>query len=316
MLNAERAAPCINHASEDDLRQHGDVHETMGRIADIIADSGEGLTLESLIKAFWRSYSMPEGQGGNIVSIHEGRGTVSDAPLPEDAFARLAGRMDRIAQDLGFLTDRGPPLQPAPHERACGSRIAVDLSATPDPKPNRRHRDGGAPDTIDAAAGLDFALPDRATFDAMLERNYRIARNEVEPLSVAICSVSRIDAILERHGIATTQRLLARVASTLSAATSGECYSARQSNSEFIMLARGITVSRFCAVLEERIAGLAARRWHDKFSNRMLGMIDMHVGVAHVFDFSNPSQAMRAADLAHEQAVLQQASNVVLAEAH
>ena len=61
--------------------------------------------------------------------------------------------------------------------------------------------------------------------------------------SVAICSISRIETIVERHGLHTATRLMERIARTLSYATKGECYSARKSNSEFIMLARGITLS-------------------------------------------------------------------------
>jgi len=34
-----------------------------------------------------------------------------------------------------------------------------------------------------------------------------------------------------------------------------------------------------------------------------------------VFDFANPSEAMRAADLAHERAMLERTSTVVLADA-
>ena len=325
------AAPDINHAGHPAMPvQNGDVHEAMARIADFIVEGNEGLTLESLIKAYWRVYSTPEG---NIVSIHEGRGAPLDGPTPEDAFARLSGRMDQIAENLGFLSERvgqpdqtgaagsrqgnaapfadHPTAQPSDRRAESGfERGFDDLSSVP----TRRHRDDGSESGAEELANFDLALPDRATFNDELERNYRIARNEVEPLSVAICSVSRIDAIVKTHGLETAQRLLERVATTLSSATKGECYSARKSNSEFIMLARGITISQFCNVLEESIASLAARRWHDKYSNETLGMIEMHVGVAHVFDFANPSQAMRAADLAHERAVLEQASNVVIAD--
>ncbi|WP_010412214.1 diguanylate cyclase domain-containing protein [Citromicrobium sp. JLT1363] len=285
----------------------GQIHETMARIADIIVESGEGLTLESLIKAFWRTYSSPEGAQGNIVSIHEARGAPAAPVVAEDAFARLASRMDQIAEGLGFVADRVDRVegrQTGPREEARGD------------VPNRRHRDDDAGRTPEGTGkAFDLALPDRASFEEELERNYRIARNEVEPLSVAICSVSRIEKIVQSHGMRTAQRLLERVATTLSYATKGECYSARKSGSEFVMMARGITISQFRAVLEQSIADLSARRWHDKFSNEALGMIDMHIGVAHVFDFANPSLAMRAADLAHERAVLEGTSNVVVADA-
>jgi len=285
----------------------GQIHETMARIADIIVESGEGLTLESLIKAFWRTYSSPEGVQGNIVSIHEARGAPAAPVMAEDAFARLASRMDQIAEGLGFVADRVDRVegrQTVPREEARGE------------VPNRRHRDDDAGQAPEATAkAFDLALPDRASFEDELERNYRIARNEVEPLSVAICSVSRIEKIVQSHGMRTAQRLLERVATTLSYATKGECYSARKSGSEFVMMARGITISQFRAVLEQSIADLSARRWHDKFSNEALGMIDMHIGVAHVFDFAHPSLAMRAADLAHERAVLEGTSNVVVADA-
>ena len=184
--------------------------------------------------------------------------------------------------------------------------------------PARRRSDEGsdaARDVQSEGPRIDIGLPDRAQFELALQENFRIARSEVEPLSVAICSISRIETIVERHGLHTATRLMERIARTLSYATKGECYSARKSNSEFIMLARGITLSQFRSVLEQSIADLAARRWHDKFSNEALGMVDMHIGVAHVFDFANPSFAMRAADLAHERAVLERTSNVIVADA-
>ena len=99
-----RAAQPVNHDTHAPLAvQDGDIHDAMARIADLIVDSGEGLTLESLIKAFWRTYSTPEG---NVVSIHEGRNAGQSAVVAEDAFARLTGRMDQIAHNLGFLSDR------------------------------------------------------------------------------------------------------------------------------------------------------------------------------------------------------------------
>ena len=297
------ASEPIGHELAPPMPAHqGDVHEAMARIADIIVEGGEGLTLESLIKAFWRTYSTPEG---NIVSIHEARGAAGDADLPEDAFARLSGRMDEIAQSLALAT--GPAeasLLGEPQENVAR------LHQRETPGLRRRADDGSQ----SQGPRIETGLPGRAQFDLALEENYRIARSEVEPLSVAICSVSRIDQIVQQHGLHTATRLMERVAATLSQATRGECYSARQSNSEFIMLARGITISQFSDILEQTIYDLSIRRWYDKFSNKALGMIDLHVGIAHVFDFANPAHAMRAADLAHEKAVLEASSTVLLAD--
>ena len=313
------ASEPINHEHATAMPvQHGDVHEAMASIADIIVESGEGLTLESLVKAFWRTYSTPEG---NIVSIHEGRGNVSETALPEDAFARLSGRMDEIAESLGFTSGSAGDAVTSATAHAIGAASAYRTDVPPAPvanlqqddTPTRRRRADDRVNDSDAPS-IEISLPDRAQFEVALQENYRIARNEVEPLSVAICSVSRIDQIVDQHGLHTATRLMERVASTLSLATKGECYSARKSNSEFIMLARGITISQFKDVLEQSIYDLSVRRWHDKFSNKALGMIEMHAGIAHVFDFSDPSHAMRAADLAHELAVLESSSNVVLAD--
>lgn len=284
----------INHEAPDFAparhgpMQDGDVREALARIADIIVESGEGLTLDSLIKAFWRTWSTPEG---NIVSIHEARGGTLDPLDPESALARLSERMDRLAHGFDALAGGDEAL--APRRRVDGN--------------------GG---TRPEAPAIETSLPDRAQFEVALKENFRIARNEVEPLSVAICSVSRIDRIVENHGLHTATRLMERIANTLSVATRGECYSARKSASEFIMLARGITVGQFRDILEQSIIDLSLRRWHDKFSNKTLGMVEMHVGIAHVFDFANPSDAMRAADLAHERAMLDQSSTVVLADRH
>ena len=284
MLHTAETAPPVNHTGP--IAQHheaDEVHAALARMADTIVESGESLSLESLIKAFWRSYS---SGGGNIVSIHEARSAPSEPIAPEGALARIAGHMARIGKD--------------------GDLEAANLL--------HRHRDGGqdaAPDT----PRIQTSLPDRSHFEIALQENYRIARSEVEPLSVAICSVSRIDQIVDQHGLHTATRLMERIASTLSLATRGECYSARQSAAEFIMLARGITVTRFSALLEDSIYDLSVRRWHDRFSNRSIGMVDLHVGVAHVFDFASPALAMRAADLAHQRALAEGTSTVALAEA-
>ena len=318
-----RAAQPVNHDTHAPLAvQDGDIHDAMARIADLIVDSGEGLTLESLIKAFWRTYSTPEG---NVVSIHEGRNAGQSAVVAEDAFARLTGRMDQIAHNLGFLSDRihgdeermlrDVAKAARAYRDDLQSPAPVAMAAMPIAPVRRRHNDDDAASRGDAPE-IETSLPDRAQFEIALQENFRIARNEVEPLSVAICSVSRIDQIVENHGLHTATRLMERVASTLSLATKGECYSARKSASEFIMLARGITVTQFSAILEQSIIDLSLRRWHDKFSNKTLGMVEMHVGVAHVFDFANPSEAMRAADLAHERAMLEYTSTVVQADAH
>ncbi|GAB5349596.1 diguanylate cyclase domain-containing protein [Alteriqipengyuania sp. 357] len=306
---ALRASPGL-HTPE----HHGDIHDAMGRIADIVVANGEGLTLESLIKAFWRSYSASQG---NVVSIHEARGGTPGPVAAEDAFARMPGRIDRMAQSLGLLGDRVDRNEERFVREAARAarayRDELDLATACLPV-HRRHADGLGDARPDAPA-IETSLPNRAQFEVALRENFRIARNEVEPLSVAICSVSRIDQIVENHGLHTATRLMERVASTLSLATRGECYSARKTASEFIMLARGITITQFQAILEQSIVDLSARRWQDRFSNKTLGMVEMHVGIAHVFDFANPAEAMRAADFAHGRAMLEPAGTVVLADA-
>lgn len=319
------AAQPVNHTQDATAHaQHGDVHAAMAQIADIIVESGEGLTLESLIKAFWRTYSTPQG---NIVSIHEGRNGGAPSPVvAEDAFARLAGRMDQIAESLGFVSGRLDEVEVRDNGRNSSQAAMAYVDPTPiEPdlpsagqddrpaQPTRRRHDDDGDEGANSAPAIETSLPDRAQFEVALKENYRIAQSEIEPLSVAICSVSRIDHIVEHHGLHTATRLMERVAATLSTATKGECYSARKSASEFIMLARGITISQFQAVLEQSIYDLSVRRWHDKFSNKTLGMVEMHIGVAHVFDFADPSSAMRAADLAHERAMLEPTSTVTLA---
>lgn len=326
MSHSLGAAQPVNHAHDAAIpAQQGDVHAALAQIADIIVESGDGLTLESLIKAFWRTYSTPQG---NIVSIHEGRNGAPTPVVAEDAFARLAGRMDQIAESLGFVSGRLDEVEVRDTD-PIGSKAAAVAYADPraiepdapaaigddrpaDPPTRRRHNDDNG-DEGNAAPAIETSLPDRAQFEVALAENYRIARNEVEPLSVAICSVSRIEQIVEHHGLHTATRLMERVAATLSMATKGECYTARKSSSEFIMLARGITISQFQEILEQSIIDLSVRRWHDKFSNKTLGMVEMHIGAAHVFDFVDPSSAMRAADLAHERAMLEHTSTVILA---
>ncbi len=139
-------------------------------------------------------------------------------------------------------------------------------------------------------------LPNRRAFEAVLEREYREARAEVEPLVVAFCDIDHFKRINDTHGHDVGDRVLRVIAESLSAATDDKCHVARHGGEEFVMLFRGTSASQAKARLDEIRERLADRKLVSRTTDEPIGQVTFSAGLADVFDFENPRAALKAAD--------------------
>lgn len=139
-------------------------------------------------------------------------------------------------------------------------------------------------------------LPNRRAFEAVLEREYREARAEVEPLVVAFCDIDHFKRINDTHGHDVGDRVLRVIAESLSAATDDKCHVARHGGEEFVMLFRGTSASQAKARLDEIRERLAERKLVSRTTDEPIGQVTFSAGLADVFDFENPRAALKAAD--------------------
>lgn len=139
-------------------------------------------------------------------------------------------------------------------------------------------------------------LPNRRAFESVLEREYRDARAEVEPLVVAFCDIDHFKRINDTHGHDVGDRVLRVIAESLSAATDDKCHVARHGGEEFVMLFRGTSAAQAKARLDEIRERLSERKLVSRTTDEPIGQVTFSAGLADVFDFESPRAALKAAD--------------------
>jgi diguanylate cyclase len=148
-------------------------------------------------------------------------------------------------------------------------------------------------------------LPNRRAFEAVLDREYREAQAEIEHLSVAFCDIDHFKRVNDNHGHETGDRVLQAVAETLDRLSNRTCHVARHGGEEFVLLFRGLTKAQARDKLDAVREQLADRRFVNRKTDDPIGRITFSGGVADVFAYPTPRDALRAADealyLAKEQ---------------
>ena len=266
-------APGAGRAHGRNIDKRESIQKAMLEIAELVSDAGGDLTMDALVKGFLEWQSRKAQSPSHSYSEAEEDDSAFDPPRG----ALSQRKLRRFDDDDEDLPD--------------------DVS-------------GQEPD--DAPPAIVLPLPDRASFEDVLEDNFKKARHDLDPMCVAVCSVNRIPQIITKHGRETAQRLLERIAALLNKSTGGNCHSARK-DYEFVIVSRGKQPSALIESLQQGIDELATVRWHDKFSREFIGMCEVRVSVADVFDFPNPSVAMRAADVLHRQMLREGLTDVMLA---
>ncbi|MPT47170.1 MAG: GGDEF domain-containing protein [Sphingobium sp.] len=141
-------------------------------------------------------------------------------------------------------------------------------------------------------------LPNRRAFEALLKAEVIKAKENHESLSVAICDIDNFKQVNDAHGHDTGDRVLKFVGSLFTEITNEKCHVARHGGEEFVMLLRGKTISEACAVIDETREDLASRHLVDRESGEPMEQISFSGGVADIFGYSSPRDALKAADKA------------------
>ncbi len=172
--------------------------------------------------------------------------------------------------------------------------------------------------TLDRArreAEIDFltGLPNRRAFEAELERNVAEASAAGEPLCIAFCDIDLFKAVNDTHGHDAGDRVICVVAKTLSEISDEKCHIARHGGEEFVLLFRGSHLQSALEALDGARSALAARRLVNRRTKLPFGQITFSGGIADVFAFPSPGEALAAADEALYRAKEEGRNRIALA---
>lgn len=141
-------------------------------------------------------------------------------------------------------------------------------------------------------------LPNRRAFEVFLKEEVKAASEKGEALSVAFCDIDHFKHINDTHGHDTGDRVLRFVGSLFARISSEKCHVARHGGEEFVLLFRGKSVSEACEIVDQTRADLAARNLVDRNSGERMAQVSFSGGVADVFNYPTPRDALKAADRA------------------
>lgn len=166
------------------------------------------------------------------------------------------------------------------------------------------------------AAEIDHltGLPNRRAFEGLLERHYREARAELEPLCLAFCDIDHFKIVNDTHGHETGDRVIQMIAQALSRASNDNCHVARQGGDEFVLLFRNMTMREAHERLDWVRERLSDRSFVNRTTDEKIGAITFSGGLADVFAYENRRAALRAADEALYRAKGEGRNRIVQAE--
>jgi diguanylate cyclase len=141
-------------------------------------------------------------------------------------------------------------------------------------------------------------LPNRRAFEGVLETQYREAQQEIDLLTVAICDIDHFKLVNDNHGHETGDRVIQAIGQVLARISDDRCHVARHGGEEFVMLFRGRSVTEARDMLDQAREQLAGRRFINRMTDEPIGRITFSGGVANVFGWPDPREALRHADQA------------------
>ena len=139
-------------------------------------------------------------------------------------------------------------------------------------------------------------LPNRRAFEAVLDRHYREAQVEIDCLCVAICDIDHFKLVNDNHGHETGDRVIQAVGEALDRLSNQKCHVARHGGEEFVLLFRGLTKTQAREKLDAVRENFGTRRFVNRLTDDPIGQVTFSGGVADVFAYPSPRDALRAAD--------------------
>jgi diguanylate cyclase len=141
-------------------------------------------------------------------------------------------------------------------------------------------------------------LPNRRSFENTLREEAKVAAENAEPLSVAFCDIDHFKNVNDTHGHDAGDRVLKFVAGLLAKISGDKCHVARHGGEEFVMLFRGKTVAEACKIVDDAREDMAERNLVDRKTGERMDQVTFSGGVADVFAYDEPRDALKAADRA------------------
>ena len=141
-------------------------------------------------------------------------------------------------------------------------------------------------------------LPNRRSFESTLREESLVARDGGEALSLAFCDIDHFKIINDSHGHDAGDRVLKFVAGLLSRISGDRCHVARHGGEEFVMLFRGLTVAEAAKVVDDARIDLSQRNLVDRKTGERMSQVTFSGGIADVFAYPEPRDALKAADRA------------------
>jgi diguanylate cyclase len=236
-------------------------------------------------------------------TAHTARASTADCNA---ALARQVDRAVQMPESVQFDDVLGLAHTILDHSRKLESDIRSSEQET------RHLRERLARAQRDADIDHLTGLPNRRAFEALYRRQYREAQTAIDSLCIAICDIDHFKLVNDRHGHETGDRVIREVAETLDRLSNQTCHVARHGGEEFVLLFRGLNKAQACAKLDAVREAFAARRFVNRKTDDPIGQVTFSGGVADVFAYANPREALRAADAAL-YAAKEQGRNAVLA---
>ncbi|MFT3964300.1 MAG: GGDEF domain-containing protein [Sphingobium sp.] len=281
--------------------------------------TGNDLQVEKAVRAILREKGkLTNGLAESIVAQQR-----EDEISPDD----LADMLDQVEQNVEVLNsiadqssssakDYGAALQREAHALAGGNGgdvIAKLISVTRTMIEHTREVEGRLRDgqqqtrllqknleTARRAAEQDHltGLPNRRAFEAVLREEVLAARAQQESLSVAFCDIDNFKQINDTHGHDAGDRVLKFVAGLLARVSDDKCHVARHGGEEFVMLFRGRTVAEAAKIVDDAREDMSERNLVDRKTGERMDQVTFSGGVADVFGYGEPRDALKAADRA------------------
>jgi diguanylate cyclase len=139
-------------------------------------------------------------------------------------------------------------------------------------------------------------LPNRRAFESELEKELTAAKAAGEPLCVAFVDIDHFKKVNDTHGHEAGDRVLKAVAQTLNKISNDKCHVARHGGEEFVILIRGKGIEDAMAILDNAREAMAERRLVNRANDMPFGRVTFSGGVAEIFAYAEPRQALKAAD--------------------
>ena len=158
-------------------------------------------------------------------------------------------------------------------------------------------------------------LPNRRAFEGTLSRHYREAQAAIEPLTIAFCDIDHFKRVNDTHGHETGDRVIQAVGQALARIGNANCHVARHGGEEFVILFRNVTRKEALEQLDTVRQQMAERRFVNRQTDAPIGSITFSGGIADVFAYPCPREALEAADKALYRAKQEGRNQILLAEA-